>query len=351
MAIPMPEIESWQKKFKHECLKRPGQHIMVVATTGFGKTNVLQFVTEGLAETARGETIVFFDSGKSSEFLVLGQFAPLNVIVPKSMSIDIIAEGMDIRIRYMDKATDVWDLLVKSRINIVCIEPYTDDPEAFVPIVIKMFRTLIRKAKAYELPVPLSIIYDEFNNLAPGKNNAHSPEHNRLGAVMQFNVEKLRSFGIRFVGSTQGWTDVRKGMRKHFHWTFAKNGAQFTEGRMARYNTIFESLAENEGILVYPDQKFSDVIHFPYYGEGEDYGTVRYAGELKPRSDPDRDPDRISLEDFLGIIEAEPTEDDETSADIAAPELSIPAVLELLDDATREEVMVYLQGEQNSSIS
>jgi len=338
----MSEIDSWQKKFKHECLKRPGQHIMVIATTGFGKTNVLQFITEGLVETARAETIVYFDSGKSSEFLVLGQFAPLNVIVPRTMNLDIDAEDMDIRIRYMDQATDVWDLLVKSRINIVCVEPYADEPETFTPVVIKMFRNLIRRAKSYDLPVPLTIIYDEFNNIAPGKNNAHSPEHNRLGAVMQFNVEKLRSFGIRFVGSTQGWTDVRKGMRKHFHWTFAKNGAQFTEGRMARYNAIFESLAENEGILVYPDQKYSDVISFPYYGEGSDLGTVRYAGELRRRADPDREEERITLEDFLGIKE-EPKEEEPKEEEAGSPEFSLPAILELLDDATREEVIAYLK--------
>lgn len=314
---------------------------MTIATTGFGKTNVLQFITEGLVETARAETIVWFDSGKSSEFLVLGQFAPLNVIVPRTMGINIDADDMDIRVRYMDQAIDVWDLLVKSRINVVCIEPYADDPEIFVPIVNKMFRNLIRRAKTYNLIVPLSIVYDEFNNLAPGKNNAHSPEHNRLGAVMQYNVEKVRSFGVRFVGSTQGWTDVRKGMRKHFHWTFAKNGSSFTEGRMARYNPIFESLGENEGILVYPDQKFSDVIRFPYYGEGGDYGTVRYSGELLPRSDPDREESQISLEDFLGIKENEQKEEE---GDKETPELSIPAVLELLDDATKEEVMAYLKS-------
>lgn len=338
----MPDDSSWQKRFKYECLKRPGQHIMVIATTGFGKTNVLEFIAEGLRETARDETIVWFDSGKSSEFLVLGQFAPLNIIIPRTMNIDVNAEGMDIRVRHMDHATDVWSLLIRSRINIVCVEPYADDPEVFVPVIIKMFRNLIRRAKTYDLPVPLTVIYDEFNNVAPGKNNAHSPEHNRLGAVMQFNVEKLRSFGIRFVGSTQGWTDVRKGMRKHFHWTFAKNGAQFTEGRMSRYNPIFESLAENEGILVYPDQKFSDVIRFPYYGEGEDYGTVRYSGELLPRSDPDREEDWISLEDFLGIKEEK--KEEEQSKETEPPELSIPAVLELLDDATKAEVMAYLKS-------
>ncbi|MDX9762856.1 MAG: hypothetical protein RBT82_12445 [Desulfomonilia bacterium] len=334
-------IEPWQHKFKHECLKRPGQHIMIVATTGFGKTNVLQFITEGLVETAKNETIVYFDSGKSSEFLVLGQFAPLNVIVPRTMDIDIDAPGMDIRVRHMDQATEVWDLLVKSRINVVVIEPYADDPGIFVPIIIKMFRTLIKKARAYELPVPLTVEYDEINNIAPGKNNAHGPDHNRLGAVVQYNVEKLRSLKVRIVGSSQGWTSVRKGLRGHFHWTFAKNGAQFTEGRMARYNAIFESLKEDEGILVYPDQKYSDVIRFPYYGEGDDFGTVRYAGELKPRGDPERDEDRISLDDFLGI------NDDETTATEpageGAPEISIPAVLELLDDATRGEVLAYLK--------
>lgn len=323
----------WLTKFRDECLKVPGQHIDVTATTGMGKTNVLTFVLDGLIRYGGGRnTIVWFDLGKSSEILTISKFKPLHLIIPKTMDVQINLwdekDTLDVKKTYYDRPEQVWDKLIKSRINVICLQPFVRNPDQFTPPITAMFSTLIDRAHNYDVPIPMDIFFDEFNILAPGKGHAYSPEHAKFGAVMQYNIERLRSLKIRFIASAQGWTHVRKGCRVHFHWIVAKNGCRFNEGRLSKYNAIFDKLKCDQGIICYPENYFSDVVNFKYYGNPEDIGQVRYIGSIRSRDDPRYDPDYLSLEELMGIPAQEPQGDD---IDINGSEL-----LALLDEPTRE---------------
>lgn len=329
---------NWKKIFKTGCIKRPGQHISIPGTTGMGKSNALQFCIDGIARFSK-DTIVIFDSGKSSELLIFSKFKPLHLIIPAGLDVRIaLNEGvnLDIKKSYFKKPEEIWDLLIQSRINIVCLEAFVLEPEAFTQIIINIFKNLIKRAVRQNIMTPLTVAIEEINRIAPGKGYAHSIEHNRLGAVFEHNIEYIRSMGIRMIGTHQGFKSVRLGVRQHFHWIIAKNGCRFSEGRLARYNFIFEGLAESQGIIIYPDSKYSDVINFDYYGEGRDIGNVTYIGEIVITLPNDYDSDAadaeplILLDDLLGI--KKPSD----AADVI-PEISpkVSDAFNLLNDNTK----------------
>ncbi|UUX92075.1 helicase HerA domain-containing protein [Methanoplanus endosymbiosus] len=365
----MSAAPAWRKKLAREWIKVPGQHMTIVGTTGMGKTNALQFCIEGLSRFS-DETIVIFDSGKSSELLVFSQFKPLNLIIPEGLDVDVSLHEKDndspeelpngnsqlIRKSYIKKPEEIWDKLIKSRINIVCLEVFILDPEVYTQIIIQIFRNLIKRATRNNIITPLTIAIEEINRIAPGKGYAHSPEHNRLGAVIEHNIEYLRSLGIRFIGTQQGFKSVRLGVRQHFHWQIVKNGCRFSEGRLARYNYIWEGLAASQGVIVYPDGKYSDIISpFKYYGEGRDIGYIQYLGEIalddsevseaqkNNEADDDDNDNRennvLLLDDFLGRKRKgkEAKEAGETGGGTISPE-----TVALLDQTTKN--LLYMEA-------
>jgi len=272
----------WLRRFRLEYLQGKIAHLWVIGTTGSGKTTVLRWVADGFLECAPRNTIVWFDSGKSSEILVLAAGLsrphPLNIILPETMDVDIQpAEGytFDIRKSFVKEPGEVWKKLIRSRINIVMIEPFNRRADKFAPIIKQIFSELVDNAAEYVLPVPIRVFYDEFNKVIPGKGCALNAEHSAVGADVEYSVEMLRSLGVGFVASTQGTTDCRKGIRDHFTYQIGKRGAEFNKGRISRFNSLFEKLPEEQAIIVFQDKVFSDPIVIPFYGDGEEYGTVR----------------------------------------------------------------------------
>jgi hypothetical protein len=338
------EEEAWLRRFRIDYLQAKIAHLMVIGTTGTGKTTTLRWVADGFLECAKKNTLVWFDSGKSHELLVLAAGLsnphPLNIILPETMDVDIQPVNgyeFDIRKSFIREPGEVWQKLVHSRINIVMIEPFNRRADKFAKIVKQIFSDLVDNAAEYSLPTPIRVFYHEFNKVVPGKGCALNPEHAAVGADVEYSVETLRSLGVGFVGSTQGWTDCRKGVRSHFDWQIGKSGAEFSHGRIAKFNSLFEKLSAEQAIIIYPDKTFSDQIRVPFYGDGEEFGTVRYIGKLTTKDDRRYQDGWMTINEFLGLPEDEPApeeEDLEEDPDTGEPRALSPDLLNLLDPST-----------------
>lgn len=348
-------LSPWQKRLQTEFIRGPIAHLAVVGTTGTGKTTVFRWLIDGFWEQSPSKrpTIVYFDIGKSSEILVLAAGlsspAPLNIILPRTMDLEIEpAEGvnLDIKKSYIRAPGDVWESLIRSRINIICIEPFIRRPQEFTPVITAIFRELIDRAHEMRLPVPLRIFYDEINGVVPGKGLAINKQHAQCGAEIQFCVERIRSMGIGLIGSTQGWTACRKGIRQHFDWQISLRGSVFERGRLSRFNNLFEKLIAGQAIIVYPDKIFSDRLDIPFYGDGPEYGTCRYTGKLTQRDDPRYQEGWMTIAQFLGMPEEVADDDDteppeEETDDSEPPGVSYDALAALLDEKTLREFRNY----------
>lgn len=333
--------DPWVRRLRTDFLQAKIQHCMVVGTTGSGKTTVLRYLADGFLECAKRNTIAWYDSGKSHEILTLAAGLssphPLNLIIPRTMDVEIVpAEGyeFDIRKSFVSEPGEVWQKLIRSRINIIMIEPFNRRADKFAKIIKQIFSELIENAFEYRLPTPLRVFCDEINKICPGKGHALNAEHAAAGADVEYSTETIRSLGVGLVGSTQGWTDCRKGMRGHFTWQIVKRGTEFNRGRMSRFNSLFEGLPEQNAIIVYPNKIFSDPIVIPFYGDGAEFGNVRYIGKLTTPDDRRYEDGWMTINEFLGLPEESGEAAEEDDNEPGGEAALSPDFLNLLDQGT-----------------
>jgi hypothetical protein len=308
----------WMDRIEREFIRKPGSHLIQCGITEAGKTQGFFWLVEGIVNCTKN-TVVWFDIGKSSEILKLSEFGPLHILTPQGMDVEV-KSNLDLDISYAEVADlrDVWDHLIPGRINVISFEPFILDPDVYGPLVGSIFTSLIRKAHRYELQVPMDIIYDEFHRVCPAKGHSVNVKQSKYGAIIQHNVEKLRSFKIRFIVSTHGWNKIRRGVKQSFNWQLIRRGSEFDSGKLKRYNPLWEKIPVDKAFMVFPNMTFSDRLDMHYYGEGEDLGRVYYRGEILDPSeyagdlgipgvggDGDGDEDEVLVvrEDILDIRE------------------------------------------------
>lgn len=297
----------WQNRIYDELLTKPGKHILAQGYTGGGKTNTLNWLVQGFfysrsqVPAEAWETIVWFDRGKSSEVLQLAKFAPVRLVLPEgcTMEINLFEEQEEnlypIEQVHFSTPSQIWHILDRDSINVICIQRFMTDPSKFSSVVAKIFKTLILDSFNYKIHplhsnpsvlLPrITIFVDEINNLAPSKGQgAGTREESQAGAWIQHNIEQLRSQGIRIIGSVHGWRKVRPGVRSSFPAHIALPGAYYPASekpKLSRFNPLFEKLETGQACFVFEKDVFSDPIKIPWLGEGKNLGYVLYHGQMK----------------------------------------------------------------------
>ena len=275
------------------------------------------------------ETLVWFDRGKSSEVLQLTRMAPVRLLIPESCDVDVTffsdsedeeIQHYEIEKRYFQDPKEVWNLLDRDHINVLCLQRFILHPSLVAPTTAKLFEALILKAMNYDLKPAgypygqlkgknprVSIFLDELNNIAPSRGQGFSGDQ-QAGAILQHNAEQLRSQNVRLVASSHGWRKLRPGIRSSFQFLISLRGANYPSSeqpKLYRYNRLFEKLEPGQAIIAFPTKTFTDKIRIPWYGKGEDLGYIRYIGHLKPDVDkPRTSKASVSLEDLVLALKA-----------------------------------------------
>jgi energy-coupling factor transporter ATP-binding protein EcfA2 len=295
-VIKSKTAEQWIYMFSRECLQQPGQHIIVYGQTGAGKTTTMLWLLEGLMLKSPNETIVWFDLGKADESGTLLTFSDCRFIVPRGCKLDInkteIKDGVrpdgtpykvhDFEIVEIDDPSDPWMAVKRGVINVIVVYPFILLPGPYANVVSEMFTKLIFYAHRRQLIVPMTVFVDEFHMLAPASGHGVNNKHYLAAGVIQLNIDKLRATGVRLIGSSQGVTKLRKGVRTAFNWQIVKRGANFRqeeEPKLHRFNLKWQNLDNREMVLVYPTKKFSDIIQIDYYPRGTEIAQFYYTGE------------------------------------------------------------------------
>ncbi|WP_440944961.1 hypothetical protein ACSAZL_12435 [Methanosarcina sp. T3] len=299
------DMPYWQRRFLGEVLKKPGVHCLGQGHTGGGKTNLLHWIVSGFLNLRDElpahdwETLVWFDRGKSSEILKLCRTAQVRFLIPEGCDIELVlfddATICDYEKKYFSNPAEIWDLLDRDRINIICLQRFLMDPEAFPPVVAKLFKSLILKSFNYSIHpencapsilLPrITLIIDEINNIAPSKGQGTgSKDEANAGAWIQQNIEQLRSQNIRLIGTTHGWRKLRPGVRSSFQTHIALPGAYYPSSekpKLARFNILFEKLETGQCCMIFEKDIFSDPFKVPWLGKGSDLGYILYHGQMK----------------------------------------------------------------------
>jgi hypothetical protein len=280
-------ISRTQRLIDEDFIKKPGEHLLVIAITGAGKTNFLIWLTTRMMALTN-ETIVWFDIGKKTEAF----FIPAWLQKKKAhMGTKIITPpGCEIQnIPLKHKAeqflfiNEVWEKIEPNTFNIISIQPFIIDPLIYTKAIDLLFRDLIRKAHLEYFEDrgigPLALVFDEFHNVAPAQGHTITKEQGQTGAIIQMNIEKLRAFGIRIIGSTHGETKIRRGVRISFNWrVYRRTSEPITDiHRLQKFEEKIQKLKINEAMIVFPTKEFQildlEEIKYPSW-----YKNVRYRG-------------------------------------------------------------------------
>lgn len=296
----------WIDRFIKACIMSWGQHILISGRTGTGKTTVMYWLVDAFRNFTK-ETLVWFDTMKSDEALTLLTMGPVRFIIPPGCEMEIKLKDQD-RLKVHEyeivKMTDIFnpwkdlrapDLnedgsVQRSWINVICLEAYIIDDEVYSMVISEIFTKLIRLAHFHKIIIPLTIFIDEFHNLAPASGHELGKLHSKAGKMIQRNVEKLRSLGIRLIGSTQAQSKIRRGVRGAFDWLILKRGSIFEFGdepKLFQFNGKWAGLDNLEMVIVEPNRVFSDPLKIhaspeaDFYPRGAEIGSIRYTGEVE----------------------------------------------------------------------
>lgn len=275
------EARNWDPKINADFFDVEGRHLGIFGHSGVGKTQSAFWLIAEFAKQKK-ETIVWFDTGKSSDLLRLIDFADLKCFIPKRR--DIHLQWKDKKYAghlhkfFFNTPRDALSNLDPDKINIIMLRPFIINSLSCSVATKEFFETLIEMASDYELPVPMALFVDEIQFIAPSDGYEFSREQKQVITTLGHNVDQIRSWGIRIIGLGQDWGKVHRGVRNQFKCLIIRQGTFFYSDapRLASFNWKWEILNPEEFIFVFSDRWFTDSLGARFYGDGKDIGTIRY---------------------------------------------------------------------------
>lgn len=332
MTNPQKIVEWGVRYFRDEYIAKSGRrcaHLLIPGRTGSGKTTVMFWILEAIVKICmqsgtgdKQETVVWFDTNKSSESLTLLTMWPVLFLIPRGTSLDIKINPEcktvlhEYEIVKMDDPMNPWKYLRKGWINVICLNAYIIDPTTYSVIVSLIFKKLIRLAHEKQVITPMSIFIDEMQEIAPAVGYAWDRQHENAAMWMAKNMKMVRSLGIRIIGAIHNIYELRKGVRIEMVWQIPRGGATYDkweEPRLAEFNRVWASLSPLQICIARPDRLFSAKMEIDYYPPGEPIEDVDdYIGEMIPGGEIDDD----ALKSLLKAkrAEAKPKEDKQAGA-------------------------------------
>jgi energy-coupling factor transporter ATP-binding protein EcfA2 len=284
--------------FGRQCLGEPGQHVLVVGYTGSGKTTTLFWLYQAVSLYTK-DTLAWVDSMKSEEALTLLTLSPVRFLIPEGCKLDIKINPEyqgpklhEFEIVEMPDYCNPWKYMRKDWSNVICLSAYLIDPSAYANVMSAVFTNLIMGAHHKKIITPMTLFVDEIHNIAPSNGHSYDRIHTKAGLIVQHNVERLRSMGIRLIGSTQGNSKLRRGVRSCFNWLIVKRGSNFDrreEFTLNNFNKKWAKLKNLQISIVFPNRTFSKLITIDYFPRGcwnnmypDGIGSMDYDGEQNP---------------------------------------------------------------------
>lgn len=286
--------------FTYAFVKKPGQHLLELGKTGTGKTNFLYWLIDIFRSEAPEEAIVWFDIGKAqynpytgesgNEILTLLYYFGAARIISLTGCQVVVENGRgmdyDIEYVYVDRVGDLWKYCKPDKINIVSIEPFLNNDVVHAQLMSEMFDSLVYRANRGWIHRPMAIFYDEIHNVWPS--SGHGIYDSRKASAIQRRsnnqakkaIQKLRSTGIRIIGSTHQWTQLYKSVRLSFEWIVPRRGTLFSGDvpDLARYNPLWRKMPTWAAYIVIPEGTYLGPFRCLYYQIPNFLGNIKYDG-------------------------------------------------------------------------
>ena len=271
-------------EFEKEFLKGAGMHLLGLGQTRTGKTQKAYQIVKW--QMNRGDTIVWFDSGKSGEILPLCALGwPINIITPAGTTVKV--EGSTGRVDYSSPSLEreFWNEIRPRTINIFSFRRAFRDVVDLSRYGANIMKGLVDASyDEIPLPTPLSVHIDEFASVCPSFNLMENPYQKAMASRVSLALKNLGSMGIKICAYDQSWRDIYPNARRQFPFLMlCRNpGLGQDAGLPDRYRNSFSNLKVDSANIVFPWREWKGAWKFRYFPLPDNM-NVRYSGQVLSR--------------------------------------------------------------------
>jgi hypothetical protein len=272
--------EAFDKEFLHGV----GMHLLGLGQTRTGKTQKAYQIVKW--QLKRGDTIVWFDSGKSGEILPLCDFGkPINVITPAGTNVEIT--GCKNRVDCVSPLIerDYWNNIKKGAINIFSYRRAFRDVTDLSRYGANLVKGLVDASyDEMPLPTPLSVHIDEFAAVCPSEKLMENQYQKSMASRVSLALKNLGSMGIKICAYDQNWKDIYPNARRQFPFLMVcrSPGLGIDSGLPDRYRNSFSDLKVDQAQFIFPWREWKGYWHFKFFPQPEGL-SVRYSGQVLSR--------------------------------------------------------------------
>jgi len=260
---------TWETHVLKDMVQKSGEHIIVYATTGAGKTNLLIDLVLTM-QSRNNEKILWYDMGKEEEMLNLLQYSDVRIFHPEGARVDIEGDFThNYELRAFNDINDILANISSSSINVISVTPFILKPAVFTAWWSLFFTGFLRMAFEKQLPRPLCICIDQFNHIVPGTGETFDAHQGALANEIAFNITNLRATKTRMlVSSHKIGGGIRKNIRTQFMWIIFKRLSERIDTDIPRLKMtqgVVQKLKPDQMVIVDPSRDYTEpILNIPY---------------------------------------------------------------------------------------
>jgi hypothetical protein len=269
------------REFEKEFLSGVGMHLLGLGQTRTGKTQKAYQIVKW--QLNRGDTIVWFDSGKSGEILPLCGFGrPVNIITPAGMKVVVSDLKEDIISEEVENPSDFWECIKPKAINVFSFRRAFRDVVDLSKYGANIMKGLVDASyDEIPLPTPLAVHIDEFAQVCPAFNLMEDGYQKAMASRVSLALKNLGSMGIKICAYDQSWKDIYPNARRQFPFLMVcrNPGLGQDAGLPDRYRNSFSDMRVDTAQFIFPWREWKGYWHFKYFPIPEGL-SVKYSGKL-----------------------------------------------------------------------
>ena len=260
---------------------RGGKHALIQGITGSGKTTLLLTLVKMLHE--RGHIILFRDDG-GLEFLYLLPEIPMTIFIPKGCRLKIKGDYR-YSIKYFENAMDIIQQIYHTRydFNVIVYDAFCLDPSISAQFWSELFNALIFKCMQTPRDLKEKLVFsiDELNDLVQPKGHELTEGHQKVRALLEYNIRKLRKHLVTLIATTHRFNMIGMNVRTQFSYIFMKKSFGWdiyewlNKSLITASNKLFWSILRD--IITLPQEYF---YVFDYKGN---YDKFRFNDIERPK--------------------------------------------------------------------
>ena len=235
--------------FADNFLFMKAEHGYVIGPTGSGKTNKNYNLVNWLKYT---EVILWISASKDDDIIpLLFMGLPVNLIIPKYADVDITAGGKRIENHpcksFVNDPSDVIYAIKKDHINILEVRNAFWSRPALLDWMIEFFTIIADWTRRGTMPpilpptgtrgqTKITVFLDESQWLIAGSKVTNDPKRAKTTEIIGENMLEIRTYGWRFVISSQGFTNIPPAIRDNMACKFLCNNAMVDDPPELRFH-------------------------------------------------------------------------------------------------------------------